>query len=606
MTNNEVVIHVKAKDAASKALDTIGRTVVRNMTQATAAVIGWGAAFAGAAPAAVTLLKPVVLWTAKLASAFVQASPALAVFAAQGLFVKAALGQIFDKNNALVASLNPLTKAWTEMGQSASKAAADGVKPLAESFLKVASPAVASTMQAIGKEVNALVLYFLEWGKSATGLKTINAIMGSIRDAVRTIAPGVAAVGQSFLEMVGRIADVSSAAGAKGLAGVLNTLADAMDNVSAASVSKGLEDLRTRLGEIRDFIVQIVDVGGKIVDFWKKHNEQISIAADVLSGVAIAFGIIAGAPIVAVIGAVSLLVRHFKKLGPVVDVVKSAFSTAKEWLGPLIAAFQYMVEEVFPEVRSAFKKIAKAVLPVLREVAAKVRDQLIPALGELVVAVTPIIKVLVHRLGPIVALVFKGILKIVSFVLDIVIADIRRTSAIVRAAVRAYEFLRDGVHRVMNGIKNAVRAGINAVTSIIRSIKDKIVGVFSGAGSWLYDAGSRIIHGLISGIKSLGSGAISGAVRAVVPDKYEKFIPGLAHGGFVGATAAAGGPRGGTVLVGERGPEVVQLPYGSHVFPNGQGPSTGSGMSITVNAHSNADPFKIAREVAWVLRTSGR
>lgn len=45
-----------------------------------------------------------------------------------------------------------------------------------------------------------------------------------------------------------------------------------------------------------------------------------------------------------------------------------------------------------------------------------------------------------------------------------------------------------------------------------------------------------------------------------------------AHGGIIGAmgTAASGGARGGLTLVGEMGPEVVRLPFGSTVYPAGQ------------------------------------
>ena len=47
-----------------------------------------------------------------------------------------------------------------------------------------------------------------------------------------------------------------------------------------------------------------------------------------------------------------------------------------------------------------------------------------------------------------------------------------------------------------------------------------------------------------------------------------KSIPGFAHGGTVRTPLA---------LVGERGPELVSLPYGSYVHPNGTGPQMGGG-----------------------------
>jgi len=68
------------------------------------------------------------------------------------------------------------------------------------------------------------------------------------------------------------------------------------------------------------------------------------------------------------------------------------------------------------------------------------------------------------------------------------------------------------------------------------------------------------------------------------------------------------GPRiqgfaeGGTVLVGEQGPEVVRLPFGSQVFPTGSGPSGGD---ITNHIYINDTMSAIARRVAdEIMRTS--
>ena len=66
---------------------------------------------------------------------------------------------------------------------------------------------------------------------------------------------------------------------------------------------------------------------------------------------------------------------------------------------------------------------------------------------------------------------------------------------------------------------------------------------------------------------------------------------------------AMGGPASGSVLVGERGPEVVQLPRGSNVVANHEGGMNGGG--VVVNVQSNADPFEIASQVAWSLRMGG-
>ena len=60
---------------------------------------------------------------------------------------------------------------------------------------------------------------------------------------------------------------------------------------------------------------------------------------------------------------------------------------------------------------------------------------------------------------------------------------------------------------------------------------------------------------------------------------------------------------GGVALVGERGPELVDLPRGARVTPNHEmGWDT---RDVVVNVHTNANPHQIGREVAWAIRTGG-
>lgn len=81
--------------------------------------------------------------------------------------------------------------------------------------------------------------------------------------------------------------------------------------------------------------------------------------------------------------------------------------------------------------------------------------------------------------------------------------------------------------------------------------------------------------------KSLAEG-IGAAVQAIPSSKTVTInvvatgavgLAGFRSGGSVGAQiskAATGGNRGNMVLVGEEGPEIVRLPFGSSVLPNGQ------------------------------------
>jgi hypothetical protein len=79
-----------------------------------------------------------------------------------------------------------------------------------------------------------------------------------------------------------------------------------------------------------------------------------------------------------------------------------------------------------------------------------------------------------------------------------------------------------------------------------------------------------------------------------------------AHGGVVGADA--GGVRGGLTLVGERGPELVRLPYGSTVIPNGttQAMMSGAGGASRIVLELRSGGTRLDDLLVEVLRNAIR
>ena len=54
---------------------------------------------------------------------------------------------------------------------------------------------------------------------------------------------------------------------------------------------------------------------------------------------------------------------------------------------------------------------------------------------------------------------------------------------------------------IWDGIKSAAKTGIDNVYNTVTGFKDKVIGFFSGAGSWLINSGKAMLDGLTSGIK---------------------------------------------------------------------------------------------------------
>lgn len=90
------------------------------------------------------------------------------------------------------------------------------------------------------------------------------------------------------------------------------------------------------------------------------------------------------------------------------------------------------------------------------------------------------------------------------------------------------------------------------------------------AADAMYGAGIKAAEGVVKGLeknKKRIEKAMDGIAKAL-EKAIKKAIGAKATGGIVGA--AGGGPRSAMTLVGEQGPEVVRLPYGSTVYPAGQ------------------------------------
>ena len=77
--------------------------------------------------------------------------------------------------------------------------------------------------------------------------------------------------------------------------------------------------------------------------------------------------------------------------------------------------------------------------------------------------------------------------------------------------------------QIWDSMRGSVQAGIDAVYNTVTSIRDRVTGFFSGAGTWLYNSGKAILQGLVDGIMSAISW-ITGAFDTVM-SKAREYLP---------------------------------------------------------------------------------
>lgn len=133
-------------------------------------------------------------------------------------------------------------------------------------------------------------------------------------------------------------------------------------------------------------------------------------------------------------------------------------------------------------------------------------------------------------------------------------------------------------------IRSAWNAVYNAIVSPILSAYHTVVGIVNN------------IKGALSGIGSAVNSALGG-----IPGKVLNFL-GLAHGGVVGA--ASGMVRNGMTLVGEHGPELVNLPSGAYVHsnPDTQRIMSGSGQPLIVELKLTSDKSALGEAIIQSIR----
>ena len=111
----------------------------------------------------------------------------------------------------------------------------------------------------------------------------------------------------------------------------------------------------------------------------------------------------------------------------------------------------------------------------------------------------------------------SGVLSAISAVISGALAAISGVWNATWGAVSGF------LSQIWDSIRGSVQAGINAVYDTVTSIRDRITGFFSGAGSWLLDSGKAIIQGLVDGILSAISW-IAGAFEKVMA-KGREYLP---------------------------------------------------------------------------------
>lgn len=202
------------------------------------------------------------------------------------------------------------------------------------------------------------------------------------------------------------------------------------------------------------------------------------------------------------------LVKAVWKL--IVSVIRLQWTIIK---GVVLAAFN-VLKAIFTRSWDVIKKVTSTVWNGIKKVISTVVD----AVKAVVTRVWNAIKSATTTVWNAIKSAIDGPLSAAKTIVSNIITGIKTTMS------AAWNAIKSGVTSAWNGIKSAVSTGVDNVMNAVTGLKDRVVGFFSGAASWLYDKGKAIIQGLIDGIASMIS-AVADKVNSVT-DAVGRFLPG--------------------------------------------------------------------------------
>lgn len=297
------------------------------------------------------------------------------------------------------------------------------------------------------------------------------------------------------------------------------------------------------------------------------------------------------------------VVKHFKELPPVVQVLTDPMLTFYTHIHNLSGFMKELRDEVV-KLWAAFKEntiiiiltqyFQQVMLPALKAIWAAIVQNLWPALKQLIDA----LKRLWDALQPglmealkIIGAILGGLLLLAIWV---VLAAINLLVQAFAIAVSAISIAIDWISNLIKWFGNLIGVVVNTVGSIISIFKNlwpafkdvvSLIGQAVGAVGgllfapfkWAYDAIIGLFKNLPKELGNLVSGAMGNVSSAAKSTLHNLHIPGFAAG--------VHNFSGGLAVVGERGPELVNLPAGSSVYTNSQSQQMmGGGTSITIQS----------------------
>ena len=365
------------------------------------------------------------------------------------------------------------------------------------------------------------------------------------------------------------------------ITGILNQLKPKIDEV-ASGISGFLNGID--FNAIATAIKLVADAVGQVVGAWLQMNIQESTSAFTIIGDILQFigGVIQQYIVPFVVNNLPIFINYAKSIA---NVLKGVFGFVSEFISAMMPGLMAGLEQI--------ETAAQPLIQVIMDIAQWIVSNIYPLLTELfnfiganLPAIGAVVGTIVGTIFQVVGTLIAGIISSVARLLNIIGGFIGQIPVFFTNAV-------NWVKGIFNQLVDFFKSAVNNIGNVFKGIADAISAPFKAA----FNAIRRLWNNTIGGF------------GFTVPD----WLPGVGGKKFTIPKLATGGTltTGGTVMVGEAGPELLTLPRGARVTPlDAAGVGTAGGTTYNlafgdVNLTDKAAAQQAAREfIEYLIRIS--
>ena len=282
-------------------------------------------------------------------------------------------------------------------------------------------------------------------------------------------------------------------------------------------------------------------------------------------------------------GAAEAAANPFDRLNVIFENLKetvgAALLPAIEKIVPLVADFVSKLvatpefEAFLVGLSDAFLQLVEALMPLL------------PTITDLILSLMPPLIEVIKQLAPFVIDLVEAFLPLIPLFADMVEQLLPPLVELLTNFVKIFTDNPEFMASTIQGFKD------------FHKVIEPVAGLLQIIADFLGQIGQKktVLDGLEARVRSTQKAASIGVGTA---------SPYLSYNGNWGQAAGGQMTHGGLSWVGERGPELLNLPTGAQVIPLGKIPSGGGGNTITINvsAGMGADGAAIGEQIVTAIR----